>query len=267
MKINFRKLSNTIAKAVPHVFTAAGILWFGIGAVAAFNLGVHTTVNANTTDDDELLGKQFIKDVLPVAGAFAIGTACVIMSDACNTRMLRAANKAYTNAVKNYQEYKAAVVGALGAEANKLAMKKATDEHKPDISEDEPPLPVGAFHFYDEFSRNDFVAELSDVIAAEYEFNRLFQAYGVVSINQFYDLLNAPRIEHGNEKQFDCGEIADWCGYVWIDFQNVEHVEEDGSKWYSIHINPYPTIDGIINWDDVVNDEKVNKVVGAIFNH
>ena len=257
MQLNLTKVSSAVAKAIPHIFTAAGILWFGIGTVTAFNLGVHTVNNANLTDDDAALGKQFIKDALPVAGAFAIGTACVIMSDACNTRMLRAANAAYNNLAKNYHEYKAAVIGALGAEANKLAMKTAAEEHKPDISEDEPPLPGGTYHFYDEFSRNDFVAELADVIAAEYEFNRLFQMTGTVTINQFYDLLNMPHIERGDDKQFECDEIVDWSGYAWIDFQNIPHIEEDGSMWYSIHMSPYPTVDGIINWDDIVNDKSM----------
>ena len=83
-------------------------------------------------------------------------------------------------------------------------------------------------------------------------------------INQFYDLLNLPHIDRGDDIGFDCGEIADWTGYVWIDFCNEEHIEEDGTKWYSININPYPTIDGVIDWDSIVND---HKVAGAIFNH
>lgn len=261
MQLNLAKVSNAVAKTIPHIFTAAGILWFGIGTVTAFNLGAHTVNNAEMTDDNAALGKQFIKDALPVAGAFAIGTACVILSDACNTRMLHAANTAYNNLAKNYHEYKAAVIGALGAEANKLAMKTAAEEHKPDISEDEPPLPDGTYHFYDEFSRNDFVAELADVIAAEYEFNRLFQMTGSVTINQFYDLLNAPHVERGDEKLFECDEVADWTGFVWIDFENVEHIEEDGLKWYSIHIDPYPTIDGIINWDDINSDKSTARAM------
>lgn len=259
--INTTKISASIAKAVPHIFTGAGILWFGIGVVGTFNLGRKAASEWN--DMDEKKAKDIlIKDVLPVAGALAIGTSCVITSDICNTKMLRATEHAYNNVVKNYQEYKAAVIGALGAEANKIAMKASVEDKRPEP--DEPPLPPNTFHFYDEYSRNDFVAELADVIAAEYDFNHLFQIEGCVAINKFYDMLNLPHIERGDEKMFDCGEIADWSGCVWIDFMNVEHVEDDGTKWYSIHMNPYPTIDGILDWDSYVNE---SKVLGAMFNH
>lgn len=263
MQLNLTKVSNAVAKTIPHIFTAAGILWFGIGTASAFNLGVRVANPAETMDDYESLGKRFTKDILPVAGSFAIGTACVIMSDACNTRMLRAANIAYNNLAKNYHEYKAAVIGALGAEANKLAMKTAAEEHKPDIS-DEPSLPAGTYHFYDEYSRNDFVAEMADVLFAEYELNRKLQMDGIACVNDFYRLLNIYQLDNGEEKQWDAGELMDYIGYPWIEFCNVEHIEDDGSKWYSIHMMQQPTVDGLIDWDAFVNDQKV---VNALFNH
>lgn len=266
MHFNTAKLSSVIAKAVPHIFTGVGILWFGISAAAAFNTGAKMAKELEQADDFENPPsssiKDVVKDVLPVMGSFAIGAACVIMSDACHTRMLRATNVAYNNLSKNFQEYKAAVVGALGVEANKIASKAAADGHEPEM--DEPPLPDGTYHFYDEFSRNDFVAELADVYEAEAEYNKMFQMLGYVTINQFYDLLDLPHVDRGDDIGFDCGELVDWTGYVWIDFCNEEHIEEDGSKWYSIHINPCPTVDGVIDWDSVMN---AYKVAGAIFNH
>lgn len=261
MRINTSKLSKGIAKAIPHIFTGAGVLWFGAATLSAFKLGAKTSEEMSDKKDDAKFGEQFVKDALPVIGSFAIGTACVILSDACSARMLRASNVAYNNLTKNFQEYKAAVVGALGAEANKLAMKTSVEENAPE--DDGPPIPPGHFHFYDEFSRNDFVAELADVVDAEYSFNRMFQMEGYVSINDFYDLLNLPHIDRGDDLCFDWSEVSDWNGYTWINFENLEHIEEDGSKWYSIHINPYPTIDGVIDWDSVVNDYKL---AGTVFN-
>lgn len=261
MNINVSKLSKNIAKAIPHIFTGAGILWFGAATMSAFKLGAKTSEKMSEEKDNTKFSEQFVKDALPVIGSFAIGTACVILSDACSARMLRASNTAYNNLTKNFQEYKAAVVGALGAEANKIALKTSAEENKPEL--DEPPIPPGHFHFYDEFSRNDFVAELADVVDAEYTFNRMFQAEGFVTINDFYDLLNMPHVDRGDNLGFDWDEVADWNGFTWIDFQNLEHVEEDGTKWYSIHINPYPTIDGVIDWDAIANDYKL---AGTVFN-
>lgn len=266
MHINTAKLSSAITKAIPHIFTGAGILWFGISAMTAFNTGAKMTKEIAQSDDFEnppsSSVKEVIKEVLPVVGSFAIGAACVIMSDACSTRIIRASNIAYNNLAKNYQEYKAAVVGALGVEANKLAMKTAADDHKPEI--DEPPMPPGTFHFYDEYSRNDFVAELADVLFAEYEINRKLQSEGIVTVNDFYNMLNLPLLDHGYERQWDAGELMDFIGYPWIEFYNVEHVEEDGSKWYSIHMLQYPTVDGLIDWDTVIDAHKIS---GTIFNH
>lgn len=261
MHFSTTSLSKNIAKAIPHIFTGAGILWFGAATLSAFKLGtkVHEMPSENKVETK--ISEEFIKEALPVIGSFAIGAACVIISDACSARMLRASSIAYNSLTKNFQEYKAAVVGALGAEANKLAMKTAAEDNKPEL--DEPPIPPGCFHFYDEFSRNDFVAELADVVDAEYTFNRMFQMESFVSINDFYDLLNMPHIDRGDSLGFDCGEVADWNGFTWIDFQNIEHVEEDGTKWYSIHINPYPTVDGVIDWDSVMNDYKL---AGTVFN-
>lgn len=246
MNINTQKLGNVIAKNIPHIFTAAGVLWYGISVSTAFNCGVRLVNRQKEVPSNEAVKKEVVKDILPSIGAFALGTACVILSDVCNARMLRASTAAYSALSKNFQEYKAAVIGALGAEANMTALKASAEPHKPGVEEE---LEPGYYHFYDSFSRNDFVAKLEDVIAAEYMINRVLAERGSATVNEFYDELGIAHVDRGNELRWDVGELGAFFGICWLDFENVEHVEEDGSKWYSIHAIYDPTIDGTIDPD------------------
>lgn len=255
MKINMVRISNAISKNIPHLLTGVGILWFGISAKCAFDSGVKISKmvgqSENFDDNIKVTPKVIAREVLPAVGAFAVGASCVVMSDVANTRMLRSTEAAYNRLATNFSEYKAAVVGVLGSEANKLASKTATDAYKP---EDEPELPEGYSYFYDSFSRNHFIAKFEDVIAAEYYANRRLCEYGFVSVNEFYNELGIPNVDRGDSLGWDVGELADYAGICWLDFENVEHVEDDGSKWYSIHYMYDPTIDGIIDWDAIRNE-------------
>ena len=245
MRINLSRVSKAISKSIPHIFTAAGIIWFGISVGSAYSTGKklqNTDISIKNEDDV----KKLVKTALPTVGSFMVGTACVIMSDVCSARIIRASNVAYKRLAANFAEYKAAVIGACGAGANELAMKKAAESHAPDTEEK---LEAGYYHFYDTFSRNDFVARMEDVIAAEYEANRQLSREGFLSVNDFYEMLEINHIAGGNELGWDVGELADYCGECWLEFMNVEHVEEDGTNWYSIHYAYDPCVDGIIDCD------------------
>lgn len=245
MRINLSKVSKAISKSIPHIFTAAGIIWFGISVGSAYSTGKKmqkTDISIKNEDDV----KKLVKTALPTVGSFMVGTACVIMSDVCSARIIRSSNIAYKRLAANFAEYKAAVIGACGAGANELAMKKAAETHAPDTEEK---LEAGYYHFYDSFSRNDFVARMEDVIAAEYEINRQLSREGFVSVNDFYEMLEINHIAGGNELGWDVDELVDYCGECWLEFMNVEHVEEDGTKWYSIHYAYDPCVDGIIDCD------------------
>lgn len=246
MNINVQKIGHIIAKNIPHIFTAAGVLWYGISVSTAFSCGTKVVKRQKEASNGDDVKKEIIKDILPTVGAFAVGTACVILSDACNARMLRASTAAYNTLSKNFQEYKAAVIGALGVEANRTALKASAEQNKPDTSDE---LEPGYYHFYDSFSRNDFVAKLEDVFAAEYMINRVLADRGYATVNEFYDELGIAHVDRGDELGWDVGELGAYFGICWLDFENVEHVEEDGSKWYSIHAMYDPAIDGIIDPD------------------
>lgn len=249
MKIDINQIGKVIAKNIPHLLTGVGILWFGISATAAFDAGLKAKEIVQQSEDAKSVVKSMMVEVLPAVGAFAVGTSCVIMSDVASTRIIKSTEAAYKRLSANFGEYRAAVIGALGAEADKLACKVSTDCNSP--TADEPDIPEGYFHFYDSFSRNDFIAKMEDVVAAEYYINRCLSENGFASINEFYDYLELPHIDRGNDLGWDIGELSDYSGVCWIDFENVEHTEEDGTKWYSIHYAYDPTIDGIIDWDAI----------------
>lgn len=265
MRIDMHRIGSLVAKSIPHLLIGTGILWFGIGTKAAFDAGVSITKMVHQTEDFEdgssPTAKDVAKELLPAIGAFTVGASCVIMSDISSTRRIRATEAAYNRLAANSAEYRAAVIGALGAEADKIARKASVEDKRPNA--DEPELPEGHFHFYDPFSRNDFVATMEDVIAAEYYANRYLNAYGYLPLNVFYDELGLCHVERGDDLGWDIGELADYSGVCWLDFENVEHVEEDDTKWYSIHYAYDPTIDGIIDWDAICNDIQMRCVEAA----
>lgn len=256
MKIDISRIGNAISKNVPHLLTGVGILWFGIGTKAAFDAGVSVTQMLSQKNDFEenvpTAAKDIAREVLPAVGAFAVGASCVIMSDISSTMCIKATEAAYNRLAANAAEYRAAVIGALGAEADKLARKTSVDDHAPE--KDEPAMPEGHFHFYDSFSRNTFVARLEDVIAAEYDANRYLNEHGFLPVNIFYDFLGLIHVDRGNDIGWDVCELGNYCGICWLDFENAEHIEEDGRKWYSIHYAYDPTMDGVIDWN-AIRDE------------
>ena len=130
MRINLSKVSKAISKSIPHIFTAAGIIWFGISVGSAYSTGKKMQKTDISIKNEDGV-KKLVKTALPTVGSFMIGTACVIMSDVCSARIIRASNIAYKRLAANFAEYKAAVIGACGAGANELAMKKAADTPQP----------------------------------------------------------------------------------------------------------------------------------------
>lgn len=256
MKVNFNQISRGITKAVPHLLTGVGILWFGIGTKAAFDAGMSVSnmihQSKDFVDDMPPDAKRVVREILPAVGAFAVGVSCVVMSDVSSTRRIKATEAAYNRLATNFTEYRAAVIGALGAEADRIAAKASTEVNTPES--DTPPLPEGYSYFYDSFSHNHFIARFENVVAAEYDANRYLCENGFISVNKFYDFLEIPHVDRGDDLGWEIGELADYAGICWLDFENVEHVEEDGTKWYSIHYMYDPTIDGIIDWDAIRNE-------------
>lgn len=271
MKI--KKLSNQLWRFLnrnsQHFLTAGGVLGLGITVYLAVDAAdkwrKKAAEYANSEDfvDCHPETGGIVKEAAVIFAKPAISAVvtvgCIVGSDVLNTKKLRASNIAYNKLSANFSEYRAAVIGALGAGANKKALEYASEKSKKEI-QTEPPMEPGQYHFYDTFSRNDFVSTLADVIEAQYNLNHDFAENGYVSANDYYRYLGAPLIERGDELGWDIGELVDYWGTYWIDFWNEEHVEEDGTKWYSIHMGQIPTIDGVIDADAWIAEIERNGV-------
>lgn len=245
-----------------HILTVCGALGVGITAYLAVKADKQWSSKvseyAETPNRSQLM-KDAISTFWKPAASEIITIGCIFGSDIISARKLHASNCAYNRLNTNFAEYRAAVIGALGMEANKKALRYADSKRIIEVPT-EPELPAGYFHFYDDFSRNDFVATLADVIDAQYRLNYIFSENGEARANDFYKFLGAPLIERGDELGWDIGEMMDYWGIAWIDFYNEEHEEEDGSKWYTIHMQQYPTIDGIIDADAWIADAQRNGI-------
>ncbi len=255
-----------IDRNATHLLTIGGV----IGLFAAVYFAIEGTgdamceldeVHMETYPEDmepKTVAKIVCKHAWPAAASAAAATACIIGSDILATKRLSACNASYTCLSKNFAEYKAAAIGALGLGADKQIKEYQAKQKKDDILRDEPELPEGYYHFYDEFSRNDFVAPLEEVLDAQYAINRLLAEQGICTANDFYRLLPLEKVDRGDALMWDSNELSDYWGVVWIDFENERHDEPDGSVWYTIRFQQPPTIDGLIDWDAWITNQYIN---------
>lgn len=100
--------------------------------------------------------------------------------------------------------------------------------------------------FYEEFRGELFERTDAEIIEAEYAVNRLMAKQGYVSLNNFYEFLDLPPIDSGDELGWSYGVGGDYDGYQWIDFKHETYELEDGMVATSISY-PYPPVKGFMN--------------------
>ncbi len=239
---SFYKIVRTVSKNLPSILT-------GVSAIGVFATGYFSTkaayetiktLGSEVSEFEKEEWKEVALNYIPAIASATLTIGAMVTANTISKTRIKGLTTAYANLNTRFNKFKLAAMGALGSEGYKQLMET---EAKNGIKESPIPTEENEFIFYDYFSHQDFLAKLEDVIAAQYDLNRLFVLRGYAMLNDYYELLGLPQTEDGAILAWSLDSGIEFYGYEWIDFINEKHEEEDGSVWYSIFMPFEPTID------------------------
>lgn len=160
---------------------------------------------------------------------------CILGIGVLSRRQQAALASAYAMVSSNYKRYQDKVKELYGEEVHNnvidaIVKEKVSDDHfiystglvdteTLDGFIDEKHL------FYDAFSDRYFETTMSNVLQAEYHFNRNYVLRGGSCVNEFYDFLGIDHIESGDELGWSYCELE----IQWLDFNHrMVEIAEDG---------------------------------------
>lgn len=248
-----------LQKASPTILTCIG----AFGVIATSVMTAKATLKAvqllqKTADEKEekLTKLEMIRTAGPVyipavlLGASTIS--CIFGANILNKHQQAALTSAYALLNQSYKDYKKKVKELCGEETHNtivesIAKEKCSDMHivapnavsnsTLDFNEEQEPEIIRTF--YDSFGERYFESTISRVIQAEYHLNRNFLLSGVVSLNDFYELLGLDKTE--------LGENVGWSSVdgdiYWIDFDHHKTALNDGMEVLVIDMVFNPTIE------------------------
>lgn len=234
------------------ILTCAGAV--GVGATAV--LAVRATPKALLLVEkaEEEKGEKLTKtEVVLVAGPAyipavltgAATVACIFGANVLSKRQQASIMSAYALVDRSYKDHKAKVAELYGEEATahireEIAKDKYKDEDISFTGEDDKKL------FYDDFSGRYFESTITKVQNAEYQLNRDLSMRDYATINEFYEYLEIPPIDGGDDLGWSTGMNFDYYWQSWIDFGHQKVVMDDGLECIIITLFAEPSL----GWDD-----------------
>lgn len=219
----------------------AGVIITSVMAVKETPKALRLIEEAEKEKGESLTKLEVVKAAAPVyIPAIAIGAAtiaCIFGANALNKRHQAALMSAYALLDSSYKDYKNKVKDLYGEEANqKVRADVAKDKFKDDelYHEDD-----GKQLFYDEYSNRYFRATNETVLRAEYEINRILAEDCYATLNEYYDLLDIPKVDYGEYVGWSSAQMY-WSS--WINFRHEKVEIDDGLEYYIISITE-PLID------------------------
>ena len=228
---------------------SAGVIGTAVLAVKATPKAMESIKTAKEEKEDlnildvvRVAGPSYIP-----AGVLGISTiACIFGSNVINKKRQASLISAYALLDGSYKRYQGKVKELLGDGDN----DPVEEEIIKDRVIEEKLLPAdGKMLFYEENSDRFFESTMTDVLEAEYHFNRNFILRGYVCLNELLDFLEIGHVKSGNiiGWSLEAGEIL--YGYSWIDFYHKEVELDDGRKCCIIKTPFEPTADFIDVYD------------------
>lgn len=162
--------------------------------------------------------------------------ACVFGANILNKRQQASLMSAYAFLDNSYKEYKEKVKDIYGEDADDKVNEAIAMDHPTDDNEDDDGLSL----FWDSFSKRWFRSTLEKVQQVEYEMNRDLTLADCVSVNQFYEYLDIPLIENGDDYGWSAEACFAFYGHSWIEFSNKKTVLDDGLECYIISMGHEP---------------------------
>lgn len=227
---------------------AVGVVVTSILAVKATPKAMKRLEQAEEEKGEKLTKTEVVKVAGPsyipaiVTGASTI--ACIFGANVLNKRQQAALTSAYALLENSYKEYKGKVKELYGEEADTRVREEiAKDKYEEESIVDDDD---GKKLFYDEFSGRYFRATIEKVQQAEYEINRDLSMCDYATVNEFYDYLDIPHIDGGDELGWSTGMNFDYYWQSWIDFGHHKVFMDGGIECITLTMFGEPTL----GWDN-----------------
>ena len=170
--------------------------------------------------------------------------ACIFGANVISKKHQAALTSAYTMLSSSYSNYRNKVIELYGEDTDDnirkaIAMDNYVSTLHPLDDDEEDDLML----FYDYFSNRYFETTMERVKDAEYHFNRNLAIRGWACLNEFYEFLDIPKVDYGDDIgwSLDIGPIE--YGYSWVDFEHKLVEMEDGLQCMNLYFPFEPTAD------------------------
>ena len=206
-KQNLQRAKPTIYACVAAVGVIGTAVLTAIGtkkAIDDISEAKKSNGEMNTSDKVIIAAPHYI----PAVGICTGTVMLVFASNALNKKQQATMASAYALLERSYNELRKAVIDTVGEEKFQEIRSAIVREN---CSEDifEPVTDDGVW-FYDPISHRNFVRTWDEMNAAQDAFIKLFEKYGYVDLNYFYDKLNLPETEEGIIYSWDSALMNDW---------------------------------------------------------
>ena len=182
--------------------------------------------------------KKIVPKYIPAAITTVAALSCIFGSNALNKKQqiaLAGVCASLTSSLTDYKKYTRDILG--DEKATQVENAIVDSKTKDYVATD------GYELYFDSYSGKWFEARPEDVVTCLYEYNRLFQQYGIVSKGEFYRYI-AEIVPDKNEwldpNDWDevgyCqGEMQEMCDVVmWLDCYIDDRVTKEGKKYHDI---------------------------------
>lgn len=229
---------------------AVGVVATTVTAVKATPKAIALLENAKEEKGEELTKFETFKIAAPAyvpATLMGVGTlACIFGANILNKQGQASLMSAYALIDGSYKDYKKKVDEIYGEEAGAqvragIAKDKYEDEESFELTDD-------TRLYYDFYSRQYFEASPTFVKNAEYEFNRKLVMDDCVYLNEWYELLELPPLEHGLSFGWSTPANSEMYWQTWVDFHHEHVTMDDGLECTIISFmqDPYPNFEDYI---------------------
>lgn len=235
---------NRNASTILTCVGAVGVVATAVLAVKATPKALERIEEAKDEKGDDLTKLEVVQVAAPVyIPSVLVGVstvACIFGANVLDKRQQAALVSAYALLDNTYKEHKKKVEELYGEDAN----DRVREEIAKDKYEESNVVPnKGKELFYDEFSGRYFESTIENVLAAEYELNRLIARDCCVFLNEFYELLGIETTDYGDYLGWSSFEIVETQWYCWVEFEHTKTVIDDDLECTIISMYMEPTFD------------------------
>lgn len=184
-------------------------------------------------------GMVYIPTIITGVGTLA----CIFGANVLSKNQQASIASAYALLDTSYKEYRKKVDELYGKEANdKVVEEIAKDKYK----ETDIPVDDKKQLFYDEYSKRCFESTMDKVLRAEYNINRDLIMRDFAMLNEFYEYLDIPTIDSGDDLGWTTETNFEGYWQVWIDFSHRKITMDDGRECTVITMWEEPYLE----WND-----------------